>query len=91
MHQRAYAPAWSPDGEHIVFSAPGLFVMNPDGTGATTLPTEHVAKPRCPTGPSEAAPPVASSALGGLGRRLRCNPSPAQRDDPLLGARTGGS
>jgi len=37
--QRAYTPAWSPDGEHIVFSAPGLFVMNPDGTGVTPLPT----------------------------------------------------
>jgi hypothetical protein len=24
--------AWSSDGEHIVFSAPGLFVMDPDGT-----------------------------------------------------------
>jgi TolB protein len=36
---RAYTPAWSPDGEHIVFSAPGLFVMNPDGTGVTALPT----------------------------------------------------
>jgi Tol biopolymer transport system component len=39
-HQRAYTPAWSPDGEHIVFSAPGLFVMNPDGTGVTPLPTD---------------------------------------------------
>jgi Tol biopolymer transport system component len=36
---KAYTPAWSPDGEHIVFSAPGLFVMNPDGTGVTALPT----------------------------------------------------
>jgi TolB protein len=39
-HQRAYTPAWSPDGEHIVFSAPGLFVMNPNGTGETSLPTD---------------------------------------------------
>jgi TolB protein len=38
-NQKAYTPAWSPDGEHIVFSAPGLFVMNPDGTGVTPLPT----------------------------------------------------
>jgi hypothetical protein len=38
--QRPYTPAWSPDGEHIVFSAPGLFVMNPDGTGVTPLPTD---------------------------------------------------
>jgi Tol biopolymer transport system component len=36
---KAYTPAWSPNGEHIVFSAPGLFVMNPDGTGVTALPT----------------------------------------------------
>ncbi len=38
-HQGAYTPAWSPDGEHIVASAPGLVVMNPDGTGVTPLPT----------------------------------------------------
>jgi Tol biopolymer transport system component len=38
-NQKAYTPAWSPDGDHIVFSAPGLFVMNPDGTGVTPLPT----------------------------------------------------
>jgi Tol biopolymer transport system component len=36
---KAYTPAWSPDGKHVVFSAPGLFVMNPDGTGVTSLPT----------------------------------------------------
>jgi Tol biopolymer transport system component len=36
---KAYTPAWSPDGEHIVFSAPGLFVMNSDGTGVMPLPT----------------------------------------------------
>jgi Tol biopolymer transport system component len=41
-HQGAYTPAWSPDDEHVVFSAPGLFVMNPDGTGVTPVPTEHV-------------------------------------------------
>jgi TolB protein len=39
-HQRAYTPAWSPDGKHIVFSAPGLFVMKPDGTGVTPLPSD---------------------------------------------------
>jgi Tol biopolymer transport system component len=37
-HNRAYTPAWSPDGSHIVFSAPGLFVMNPDGTAIKQLP-----------------------------------------------------
>jgi TolB protein len=47
-HQRAYTPAWSPDGEHIVFSAPGLFVMNPDGTGVTPLPTEQVGETSLP-------------------------------------------
>ena len=36
---RAFAPAWSPDGEHIVFSAIGLYVMEADGTGVTQLPT----------------------------------------------------
>jgi len=29
---RAYTPAWSPDGEHVVFSAPGLFITDADGT-----------------------------------------------------------
>jgi TolB protein len=38
--QRAYTPAWSPDGQHIVFSAPGLFVMDPDGIHVTALPTD---------------------------------------------------
>jgi Tol biopolymer transport system component len=39
-HQRAYTPAWSPDGKHIVFSAPGLFVMKPDGTSVAPLPSD---------------------------------------------------
>ncbi len=30
---RAYTPAWSSDGDNIVFSAPGLFIMDP--TAAT--------------------------------------------------------
>jgi Tol biopolymer transport system component len=38
-NQKAYTPAWSPDGEHVVFSAPGLFVMDPDGTSVTAIPT----------------------------------------------------
>ena len=37
-HARAYTPAWSPDGSHIVFCAPGLFVMRADGTGTESLP-----------------------------------------------------
>ena len=38
-NQKAYTPAWSPDGEHVVFSAPGLFVMDPDGRSVTAIPT----------------------------------------------------
>ena len=37
--QGAYTPAWSPDGAHIVFSAPGLFVMNLDGSDVSPIPT----------------------------------------------------
>jgi len=46
--QRAYTPAWSPDGTHIVFSAPGLFVMNADGTGVTALPTSQLGETSLP-------------------------------------------
>ena len=45
---RAYTPAWSPDGSHIVFSAPGLFVMNADGTGVTALPTSQLGETSLP-------------------------------------------
>ena len=34
-----YTPAWSPDGEHIVFSAPGLSIMDPDGSDARAFPS----------------------------------------------------
>jgi TolB protein len=37
--QGAQNPAWSPDGEHIVFAYGRLFVMNPDGTDVTPLAT----------------------------------------------------
>jgi Tol biopolymer transport system component len=37
---RAYTPAWSPDGRHIVLSAGGLFVMRADGSGITPLPVD---------------------------------------------------
>ena len=33
-----YTPAWSPDGEHIVFSAPGLVIMDQDGSDAKAFP-----------------------------------------------------
>jgi Tol biopolymer transport system component len=39
-NKRAYTPAWSPDGAHIVFCAPALFIMNADGSDATALPAE---------------------------------------------------
>ena len=45
---RAYTPAWSPDGKHIVFSAPGLFVMRADGSGITSLPIEGVGETALP-------------------------------------------
>jgi Tol biopolymer transport system component len=38
-HNRAYTPAWSPDGDHIVFSAPGLFIADPDGSDVRAVPT----------------------------------------------------
>ena len=34
-----YTPAWSPDGGHIVFSAPGLFIMDPDGSHVRAFPS----------------------------------------------------
>ncbi|HYT78713.1 MAG TPA: hypothetical protein VEQ37_05575 [Actinomycetota bacterium] len=47
-HDRAYTPAWSPDGSHIVFSAPGLFVMRADGSGMTSLPVEGMGETALP-------------------------------------------
>jgi Tol biopolymer transport system component len=38
-HNRAYTPTWSPDGGHIVFSAPGLFIGDPDGSDVQAVPT----------------------------------------------------
>jgi TolB protein len=45
---RAYTPAWSPDGNYIVFSAPGLFVMRADGSGITSLPVEGIGETSLP-------------------------------------------
>ena len=45
---RAYTPAWSPDGEHIVVSAPGLFVMDADGSNPRALPTPGVGETSLP-------------------------------------------
>ncbi len=47
-HARAYTPAWSPDGEHIVFSAPGLFIMDRDGSEVRALPTPQVGETSLP-------------------------------------------
>jgi Tol biopolymer transport system component len=47
-HDRAYTAAWSPDGDHIVFSAPGLFIMDPDGGDVRALPTKRVGETSLP-------------------------------------------
>jgi TolB protein len=46
--RRAYTPAWSPDGTHIVFSAPGLFVMRADGASIASLPVSGVGETSLP-------------------------------------------
>jgi len=45
---RAYTPAWSPDGEHIVVSAPGLVVLDADGSNPRALPTPGVGETSLP-------------------------------------------
>ena len=47
-HDRAYTPAWSPDGDHIVFSAPGLFIMDPDGSDVRALEAPGVGETSLP-------------------------------------------
>jgi TolB protein len=47
-HAIGQTPAWSPDGSHIVFSAPGLFVMRADGTGIEPLPVDGVGETSLP-------------------------------------------
>ncbi len=48
-HNRGYTPAWSPDGTHIAFPAPGgLFVMRADGSAITSLPVDGVGEPELP-------------------------------------------
>src|SRR6266498_2227045 len=41
-------PAWSPDGAHIVFSAPGLFIMDPDGSDVRALHSPGVGETSLP-------------------------------------------
>jgi TolB protein len=38
-HNVGQTAAWSPDGDHIVFSAPGLSIMDLDGSDVIALPT----------------------------------------------------
>jgi Tol biopolymer transport system component len=47
-NNRAYTPAWSPDGDNIVFSAPGLFIMDPDGSDVIALLTRGVGETSLP-------------------------------------------
>jgi len=47
-HGRAYTPAWSPDGDSFVFSAPGLFIMDPDGSDVIALHTPGVGETSLP-------------------------------------------
>jgi Tol biopolymer transport system component len=47
-HNRAYTPAWSPDGDNIVGSAPGLFIMDPDGSDVRVLQTPGVGETSLP-------------------------------------------
>ncbi len=44
----AYTPGWSPDGSHIAFCAPGLYVMRADGTGIESLPVQGVGETSLP-------------------------------------------
>jgi TolB protein len=47
-HNRAYTPAWSPDGDHIVVAAPGVLIMDPDGSNARALPTSRLGETSLP-------------------------------------------
>jgi Tol biopolymer transport system component len=47
-HDLAYTPAWSPDGDNIVFSAPGLFIMDPVGSDVRALDTTGVGETSLP-------------------------------------------
>jgi TolB protein len=47
-HNLSYTPAWSPDGDSIVVSAPNLVIMNADGSDARALPTPGVGETSLP-------------------------------------------
>jgi dipeptidyl aminopeptidase/acylaminoacyl peptidase len=47
-HNLAYTPAWSPDGDRIVVSAPDLVIMDADGSDARALHTPGVGETSLP-------------------------------------------
>jgi Tol biopolymer transport system component len=47
-HNLAYTPAWSPDGDSIVVSAPDLLIMDADGTDVRALDTPGVGETSLP-------------------------------------------
>jgi tricorn protease-like protein len=47
-HNLAYTPAWSPEGDYILVSAPGLFIMDPDGGVVSALGTRGVGETSLP-------------------------------------------
>jgi TolB protein len=47
-HDSSYAPAWSPDGDHIALSSPGLRIMDSDGSDVRGLPTQRVGETSLP-------------------------------------------
>jgi Tol biopolymer transport system component len=44
----SYAPTWSPDGDRIVRSTPGLRIMDSDGSDVRALPTQRVGETSLP-------------------------------------------
>jgi Tol biopolymer transport system component len=47
-HDSSYAPAWSPDGDHIALSSAGLRIMDSDGSDVRELPTQRVGETSLP-------------------------------------------
>ena len=47
-HRVGQTSAWSPDGHHIVFSAPGLSIMDPDGSNVIALSTPGLGETTLP-------------------------------------------
>jgi TolB protein len=47
-HRVGQTSAWWPDGRHLVFSAPGLSIMDPDGSNVIALPTPGLGETSLP-------------------------------------------